>query len=72
MPRRPKPKTMAKTTDKAVRMVDPAMFKHVERSAAFLIKALCLDTNAAETTTVHTITSYGKSIGRYSVTIKKL
>jgi hypothetical protein len=63
---------MTETSKKAGRETDPAILKHTERSAVFLIKTLCLDTNAAEAIITKTITHYGKRVGRYSITIKKI
>jgi hypothetical protein len=51
---------------------DPAILKHIDRCAVLLIKTLCLDNNAAEAIITKTITHYGKSIGRYSITIKRI
>ena len=35
---------------------DPAILKHIDRCAVFLVKTLCLDTNATEATVTQTIT----------------
>lgn len=63
---------MTETSKKAGRETDPAILKHTERSAVFLIKTLCLDANATEATVTQTITHYGKRIGRYRITIEKI
>lgn len=60
---------MAKQTKEAA---DPAILRHVDRCATFLVKALCLDTNATEATITQNLTHYSKSIGRYRITIKKI
>lgn len=63
---------MTKTAKQAAREADPAVLKHIERSAVFLIKTLCLDTNATEATVTQTITHYGKRVGRYRINIEKI
>jgi hypothetical protein len=60
---------MAKQTKEAA---DPAILKHIDRCAVFLIKTLCLDDNTGEAIIVKTITHYGKRIGRYSITVAKI
>jgi hypothetical protein len=51
---------------------DPAILRHIDRSVIFLVKTLCLDTNATEATITQNITHYGKRIGRYRITIAKV
>jgi hypothetical protein len=51
---------------------DPAVLRHVDQCAIFLIKTLCLDTNATEANITQDLTHYGKTVGRYRVTITKL
>jgi hypothetical protein len=63
---------MTKTAKQAAREADPAILKHTERSAVFLIKTFCIDANAAEASITQTITHYGKRIGRYRITIEKI
>ncbi|WP_425905741.1 hypothetical protein [Nitrobacter sp. TKz-YC02] len=60
---------MAKATKKDT---DPAILKHIDRCAVFLVKTFCLDNNAAVATLTQTITHYGRSIGRYRITIEKI
>ncbi|MCB1392887.1 hypothetical protein [Nitrobacter sp.] len=54
------------------RETDPAILKHVERCAVFLIKTLCLNTATSKAILTKTITHYGKSTGRYRITIEKI
>ncbi|MDR6305918.1 hypothetical protein GGQ85_003644 [Nitrobacter vulgaris] len=63
---------MTKAIKEAGRKTDPAVLKHIDRCAMFLIKALCLDNDADEAIITKTITYYGKRVGRYSITIKKI
>jgi hypothetical protein len=39
----PRLRTMTKAIKEAGRKTDPAVLKHIDRCAMFLIKALCLD-----------------------------
>jgi hypothetical protein len=63
---------MTKPTKRAGREADSAVLKHVDRCAVFLIKTLCLDTNATQASITQTITHYGKRVGRYCITIETI
>ena len=63
---------MTKAAKQPTREADPAILKQVDRSAVFLIKTLCLETNASEATITQSITHYRRRIGRYRITIEKI
>lgn len=53
------------------RKLPPEILKHMESCAIFLIKTLCIEPNATSAELQQTLTHYGKSIGRYKITIEK-
>jgi len=45
---------------------------NLKQVSIWLIKTLCIDTNAEKATLTEDITFEGKKIGRYEITIKKI